>query len=160
MNETIRNIPLPSKRGLILFAAIIVAVAIGFVLARREKMVSGTVVDCESGLPVPGATISLRQSGWGYSEYLVWDKAYPFQTESDASGHFEAIWRVGDVANISAKKDGYLEAMQHEFPGSEVMVRMRKGSSPIDVTYGCRTSSECYQTTVNNGVEELRNICL
>lgn len=128
--------------------------------ARREKIISGVVLDCQTNKPISDVEVSVNQIGWGFDRYLVWDKSYVYATKSDNLGHFKISYRVGSSANILAKKERYITTQQFEHPTDGVMVKLLKGNKPLEVTYNCKLSSECLQTTVENNVQVSRNICL
>lgn len=53
----------------------------------RQAQVSGTVIDYDSGDPVPEAVVAVMESGWNFSE-MVWDKTYYTLGKTDRSGAF------------------------------------------------------------------------
>ena len=163
MWETIREILFPSKTLKVRLTTLLILVLIitlGFLFARREKIVAGRIVDCETRSPVVGAYVEASQHGWGISGgQLVWDKPYPSGTKSGNSGDFVIHYRVGSAARLGAIKDGYIKALQPEVPRKGVVIGMLRGDKPTEVTYNCKLSSECFQTTVENGMPVSRNIC-
>jgi len=128
--------------------------------ARQDKTISGIVVDCETGKSLTDVEVSVNQRGWGFDKYLVWDKDYVYRTRSNESGYFEITYQVGSSAHLIARKDGYLRADKYEYPQDGVTVRMLQGDAPAEVTYDCKGLSECLKTTVEDGVQVTRNVCL
>lgn len=163
MRETIREILFPYKIfkiRLVIFLIFVLVISFGFIFARREKTIAGHIVDCQTNSPIVGAEVAVNQIGWGFNDYLVWDKSYVYSAKSDNSGYFKIRYKVGDSANVTAQKDGYIKAQQFEDSRSDVVIKMLQGNKPIEVTYNCKLSSECYKTTLENGVQVTRNICL
>ena len=148
------------KLRLIILLVLIATIYFGFILARREKTISGFVLDCQTNKPIDNTEVFVNQRGWGFDRYLIWDKSYVYVGKSDNLGYFKISYKVGNSANISAKKEGYITAQQFEKPKDGVILKMLRGSKPLEVTYKCRLSSECLQTTIENNVQVTRNICL
>jgi hypothetical protein len=144
-----------------LYALLIITliISLGFLISRREKVVSGHVLDCATGRPIAGAEVHANQSGWGFGDYLVWDKPYISSAVTDDTGHFTMTYRVGDSANISAEKKGFLKALQYESPRSDAVIKLLQGNKAAEVTYNCKLSSECLVTTLENNVQVSRNVC-
>lgn len=144
---------------LVILLILALVIFIGFIFARREKTVAGHIVDCQTNNPIIGAEVVVNQRGWGFDGYLVWDKSYVYSAKSGNSGYFKINYNVGSSANITAQKDGYIKAQQFESPKDGVVVKMLLGNKPLEVTYNCKLSSECLQTTVKNNVQVTRNVC-
>ena len=72
------------------------------------KPVSGQVVDSVTGNGIASVTVSAWQRGWGYDDYLVWDKNYYSTTVTDQNGRFK-LWyyRGGTSVHLQFSKDGY-----------------------------------------------------
>ncbi len=85
-------------------------------------MIEGKSVDCNTNNPIADVQISTNQSGWGFSNgQLVWDKDYITTAQSDASGLFKLSYKVGDSADIKARKEGYITAEQFESPATGIV---------------------------------------
>jgi len=138
----------------------VLVISFGFIFARREKAIIGHIVDCQTNNPIAGAGVAVNQIGWGFNDYLLWDKSYAYSAKSDNSGYFKIKYRVGSSANITVQKDGYIKAQQFEYPRDDVIIKMLQGDKPTEVTYNCKLSSECLETTLENGIQVTRNICL
>lgn len=148
------------KLRMIIFLILLVLIAVGFALGRREKTVAGTVLECGTNAPIPGADVSTHQIGWGFSNgSLAWDKDHVTSTKSDDAGHFTITYRVGDSAQLIVKKTGYLPAYQYEYPGKAIVIRILLGNYPAEVSYNCKRSSECLSCNVEDGVKVCKNIC-
>lgn len=163
MWETIREILFPYKTfkiRLIIFVILVLVIFFSFVFARREKIIAGRIVDCQTNSPVGGAEVAVNQIGWGFSGHLVWDESYVYRAKSDDSGYFKIKYRVGSSANIMVKKDGYINAHQFEYSRNDVIIKVLQGNKSTEVTYNCKLSSECLETTFENGVRVARNVCL
>jgi hypothetical protein len=136
-------------------------VAIGFLVARRDKIVAGHVVDCQTNAPIAGAGVLVTQSGWGFSNgSLVWDRSYVYRTTSDDTGRFSVTYNVGSSADILVEKKGYIRAQQYEEENSSISIRILRGDKPMERTYYCRLSSECYVTRMEGNVQVTSNVCL
>lgn len=162
MWETIREVLFPYKTlkiRLVIFLILVLIISLGFIFARREKTIAGQIVDCQTNSPIVDAEVAVNQIGWGFNDYLVWDKSYVYSAKSDNSGYFKIGYKVGNSANITAQKDGYIKAQQFEYPRNNVIIKMLQGNKPTEVTYNCKSSSECLETTLENGVQVTRNIC-
>ncbi len=163
MWETIREVLFPYKTLKIRLAILLILVLIisfSFIFARREKTIAGHIVDCQTNSPIVGAEVAVNQRGWGFNDYLVWDKSYVYSAKSDNSGYFKIKYRVGSSADITAQKDGYIKAQQFENPYDDVIIKMLQGNKPLELTYNCKLSSACYEATLENDVQVTRNICL
>ena len=146
------------KPAIILF--LILLVGGGFLFIRREKTVSGIVLDCSTNEPIVNAEVSANQRGWGLIDgSLLWDKDYISKARTDNSGEFTLGYRVGDSANMRANKEGYITAQQFEPRGEGIVVRLLQGNNPAEVTYNCKLLSECLETTVEDGIQVTRNVC-
>lgn len=159
----IREILFPLKTIKIRLVIILIlasVIFIGFIFARREKTIAGYIVDCQTNSPIIGVDVTVNQIGWGFDGHLVWDKSYVYSAKSDDSGYFKISYNVGSSANITAQKNGYIKAQRFEDPKDGIMVKLLKGNKPPEVTYNCKLSSECLQTTVENNMQVTRNICL
>lgn len=150
------------KTFLILFFVLIV-VGVGFLYTRREKTLVGNVIDCESGEPISDVLVSVNQRGWGITEgSIVWDRDFITNTKSDNGGHYIVKYRVGKSAYLRAEKEGYIPAEWYTYSDKNVVLRMRKEfAQPVGVvTYDCKLSSECLQTTIDDGIKVTRNTCI
>lgn len=151
-----------SKIGIILVAImfLLILLYISLLSMRREKTISGYVLDCNTSNQIDGAEISVNQRGWGFARgSLVWDKDYVTTTESDISGHFAIKYKVGSSADLKGKKEGYLIAEQFEFSGDNVEIKMLKGEG-TDITYHCKKSTECLSCSMEGTTEVCKNVCL
>ncbi len=146
---------------LIVLVGLALIVAFGFVLARRDKIAAGHVVDCQTNAPIAGADVSVIQIGWGFNNgSLVWDRSYVYRATSDDTGRFGVTYNVGSSANIIVKKEGYIDAQQYEDENSNIAIRILRGNKPMELTYNCKLSSECYVTRTEGNVQVTSNICL
>ena len=146
---------------LVVLIGLLLITAFGFMFARRDKVVAGHVVDCQTNAPIAGADILVSQSGWGFSNgSLVWDRTYVYRATSDETGSFELTYNVGSSANIGVHKDGYLQAQQYEEARAGILVGLLKGDKPTERTYYCKLSSQCFVTRVEGNVQVTTNICL
>jgi hypothetical protein len=88
------------------------------------KSVSGKVVDANNN-GVSGVTVRISQRGWGYNDYLVWDKNYFYNTTTDSEGNFRLTYYRGGIdahlqfykgryeENINSVKDLYISFWEH-----------------------------------------------
>lgn len=147
-------------KRLLAIGTVIIIIGITFFFARREKIIEGQVVDCNTSQPITGAVVLVNQRGWGIrNNNIVWDNNYQTQTHTDQEGHFKLSFHVGSSANIIVNKDGYLDAHQYEYPGTDIIVGLKQGLSSIERTYRCKLASECLETTYENGVQVSRDVC-
>lgn len=103
----------------------------------------------------------VTQSGWGFSNgSLVWDRSYVYRTTSDDTGRFSVTYNVGSSADILVEKKGYIRAQQYEEENSSISIRILRGDKPMERTYYCRLSSECYVTRMEGNVQVTSNVCL
>ena len=140
---------------------ILIAVIAGLSFySRREKETTGRVVACGTGESIAGVTIFARQRGWGFANgSLVWDRDYTTSAVSGLDGTFSLSWRIGSVAQLEAKHEGYLLAEWAAKDREVVTMPLRAGTDPFGVTYNCKLSSECHICETRNRVETCRNVC-
>lgn len=125
------------KISLFILAVILVVVFVAaYTSFLGQKVVAGTVYDCSTNQPIAGATVTARQQGWGWDSYLVWDKNYWVTNQSDASGQFTIRFTHGRSANLWVTKEGYLTALQYEYPSQAVRVGMVSGKGS-DFSQNC-----------------------
>jgi len=133
---------------------VVLTVIIFFAYARREKAVSGYVLDCGTNDSIVNAEVSVNQVGWGFENgQPVWDKSYVTNVRSDSRGYFRIAFDVGSSAHLTALKDGYLTAEQWEYPGDSIAIKMLKGDDTSERTYNCKRSSECLSCRKEDSVE-------
>jgi hypothetical protein len=143
----------------VFFILIMLATLVFF---RREKVVAGQVVDCDSGEPVSEVLVAVNQHGWGFVDRsLVWDKSYVTAGKSGENGSFLIGFKVGSSANITTTAEGYMKAQQYEIPSRNVVIKIRKGTEPPgQVTHNCRLTEECISCTLENNVQVCKNVCV
>ena len=125
-----------------------------------EKQVSGSVYNCETNDPIENATVTMSGTGWAWDNGPIWDKIYKSTTKSFQNGTFELKYNLG--TSLSAKKDGYLDALKYTYSAKDVkigMVKMTDENKNESPTYDCKLSSECYVTKVINGVQTSWDAC-
>lgn len=135
-----------------------------FINPRKEKILSGRVLDCQTNQPVEGVEIVAAQTGWGWDSsvsYLVWDKSYATKTITDNNGNYILKYNVGSSAHIVTTKDGYYKADQYESPGNNILIKVLSGNkdNKYEFTSYCKFLKDCMQMTVENGVKIYRDIC-
>jgi hypothetical protein len=147
----------------VLLFSVIALLALSFIFLPKEKYVQGTVIDCDTDNPIRDAEISVNQRGWGTNNgQLVWDKDFVYLAKTDENGRFYIKYKVGSSVNLRAKKQGYLAAEQWEEKNSDVVMKMQQGDIPypLEVTYNCKTLSECMKCEMVNNVNTCRNVCI
>lgn len=69
------------------------------------EQVTGVVQDSGTGRPVPGATVELSRSGWGFPDgQLVWDAEKISHATTDAQGRFSFAAAGGVRLRVSAPR--------------------------------------------------------
>jgi len=149
-----------SWAALIVILAVLVIISLGILYAFREKTISGSVVDCQTNEPVASAEIVVNQSFLEFKGGVIWFKSYISRAMGDPDGHFQVTYRIGNSADILARKDGYISARQFEGPGDGVVIKMLQGGNPAELTYHCRLLSECLVDSIEDGVRVYRNTCV
>ena len=144
------------KKILIILVFVVLLAGGIFVFVWREKIVSGIVVDCTTNEPIAGAEVSAHQ----HITFAIGHEGFVYRTTSDDTGAFKLSYKVGDAAQMTVRKDGYIAAQQFEYPREDIVVRMLQGNAPTEVTYNCKLSSECLETTIESGVQVTRNVCV
>ena len=140
--------------------AVLVIIPLGTLYAFREKTISGSVIDCQTNEPVASAEIVVSQKFLEFKSGVVWFKSYISRAVGDPDGYFQVTYRVGNSADILAKKDGYISARQFEGPGDGVVIKMLQGENPAELTYNCRLLSECLVDSIEDDVRVYRNTCV
>lgn len=80
--------------------------AAALLLGGCTGAISGTVIDADTDAPVPGATVDLFTSGWGWRDgRLVWDKTTRHRALSDGQGKFRLP--VSGGINLTITAAGY-----------------------------------------------------
>lgn len=80
--------------------------AAALLLGGCTGVVSGTIIDADTDSPVPGATVDLFTSGWGWRDgRLVWDKTTRHRAKSDRQGKFRLP--VSGGINLTIAAAGY-----------------------------------------------------
>lgn len=148
-------------RNLIVVAMLFAA---AFFFSRREKLITGTIFDCETQQPIPNATVWLEQIGWGMRDgQLVWDKMFRTDTVTAPDGSYTLKFRVGNSAHVNATFEGYLVSEGWVEPGSHARVGLLKDKSQStgyrETVKACKLSKDCLKTSVENGVVVARDIC-
>ncbi|WP_119155759.1 carboxypeptidase-like regulatory domain-containing protein [Caldimonas tepidiphila] len=95
-----------------LLGPILLAMAAAALPACAPEPVRGRLVEYRSGEPVPEATVTITQRGWGWSEgQLVWDRSYRARTRTGAEGRFElplpAPGLAGSGATLEVEREGF-----------------------------------------------------
>lgn len=134
------------------------ALVVAYTLWREigPRRFSGIVYDCETGTPIAGVRVELRQT-----TIFTWERVHKYAGETDAEGRLSIWYNVGDSVDVITTKDGYLRS-EHFASGGRVrigIVRRSKTDRPNDYTINCKRSEECYETTIVNGVQTTRNTC-
>jgi hypothetical protein len=117
----------PSRQSAVLVALAPVLVALlALAGCRTTKILTGRVLDYDTRQPIASAAVRAAQSGWGWSNGLVWDKSYESTATSDPTGHFSIRYNVGDSANLVVAADGYSEWRHFYAAGDNAEVRLRR----------------------------------
>ncbi len=148
-------------RKIILLIVVAVSISFGFVIQQSflsPKVVSGQVYDCNTKQPIANATVLAAQQGWGWNNYLVWDKDYSTRTLTDTVGAFRLEFNHGNFANLIVTKDNYRKAFQNELPNLGVKVGLIPGATSEN-SYNCITEEECMETRMEGDVEIGWNKC-
>lgn len=125
----------------------------------QKKIAAGYIYDCHTNQPLSNAEVSINDRGWGLSNgSLIWDKSYAYKAVTSERGFFRIIYK-GNPTDMQAKKSGYIAAQQYEKPTRNIIIKMREGDIPGEVSYNCRLSSECLQATNEDGVLVTKNVC-
>jgi hypothetical protein len=140
------------------FGIVVVVVVSVKVFVMQPKVVAGQVYDCATKQPIAGVTVVAHQQGWGWDQYLVWDKDYSTRTQTDSSGNFRLDITHGDYANLTAVKDGYRQAFQNEVPGLTMKVGLLTGDNTKN-SYNCIPEEECLATRQDGNVTVGWNKC-
>jgi hypothetical protein len=149
------------KIRLAILIVLLFVVFAGFFFERKDKSITGVVLDCASNQPIPNVEVSVNQRSWGFIDgSLVWDRDYISKATTSNSGEFTITYEVGSSTNIKTEKEGYITAWQFENPKQGIIIRMLQGNKPGEVTYNCKSSSECLQTTIEDGVQVTKNVCV
>lgn len=108
-------------------AIAIVCCAAAAASCRLERSIAGEVADYDTHQPIAGVTVSIAQSGWGWSDgSLVWDKSYETRTTSDAAGAFVARYQVGSSAHLHAWIEGFNEFEGWYDAGAHASIRLKR----------------------------------
>ena len=92
---------------------------------RPTYLISGRVEDLATGAPIGGAYVIAAQSGWGFSNGLVWDKDLSDTTRTGESGEFTLRYRAGPVVTLRIVRDGF-NAFGHGFePRAGLVIRLK-----------------------------------
>ena len=153
----------------IVLAVLLIVVLIGvfYFLFKPAKFSAtsdfvGLVYDCETNAPVANAKVLILQNGG----LLDIDTGHSYEGQTDQSGKFSIKYDGGSgMVTISKNDDNYL-VTQGTFMGGELRAGLMK-QQPGDLANGesvgpqCKKiiASGCMQTTVNNNVTEVRNVC-
>lgn len=109
--------------------ACVVAIAGVLMACRSTSTISGVVIDYDTHQPIAGASITIAQSGWGWSNgSLVWDKSYDTHATTDGAGAFAARYTVGSTANLVASADRYSEFRHWYDSGAHVTIALKQRS--------------------------------
>jgi hypothetical protein len=148
-------------KKLIILIIIIIVIGLSVVIQQsflKVKVAAGQVYDCATEQPIAGVAVVAHQQGWGWDQYLVWDKDYSTRTQTDSSGNFRLDITHGDYANLTAVKDGYRQAFQNEVPGLTMKVGLLTGDNTKN-SYNCIPEEECLATRQDGNVTVGWNKC-
>ena len=148
------------KRIILIIIAVFIF-TLCFIIQRfffSTKIAVGQVYDCTTQQPVANVTVVAHQQGWGWDNYLVWDKDYSTQTQTDSAGNFSLTISHGDYANLTVAKGGYRQAYQSESPTVTMKVGLLSGDSTKN-SYNCIPEEECMATRQDGNVTVGWNKC-
>jgi hypothetical protein len=116
------------KIGLIVLVVVILVITALFLYSRVGATISGKILDCKTQQPVGGVSITAAQRGWGFAPYPVWDKDYIEDATSADDGSFSINLPIKDSAQLSLKREGYIDTIEYKDPGADQKIGILSGT--------------------------------